>query len=122
MKKSNQLLDIYTNTWGIWKEKIEVIINKESPNGIECEIVKRILKNYRIIGRIKNAEEQLEISYSKILESINFIPKVSFFSKFFTSRPVDVVQTNRIPNGMPERFNANTGRISNRERMIINAN
>lgn len=112
MKKSAQLLDIFTDTWGVWKEKIEVIINKENVNGIECEVVKRILKNYELIGRIKQGEEQLEISYSRILESINYIPRVSFFSKLFAARPMDMVQTNRIP----------VGKSGNKERVMMNAN
>lgn len=112
MKKSTQLLEIFSGTWGVWKDKIEVIINKENSNGIESELVRKILKDYELIGRIKQGEEQLEMSYARILESIHYIPKVSFFSKLFAAKPMETIQTNRIP----------MGKSSNRERMMINAN
>lgn len=112
MKKSGQLINTFTETWGIWKEKIEIVINKESVNGIECEVVRKILKDYEIIGKIKYSEEQLETSYLKILESINYIPKTSFFNKFFKYRYADVITSNRIPEH----------RIREKRGVIINAN
>lgn len=98
MKKSTQLLNTITETWGVWKEKIELLINKENGNGIDVEIVKKILKNYEVVGKIKLGEEGLESSYYKILESIHYVPKVSFFSRFFTGKSVEQITTNRIPN------------------------
>ena len=98
MKKSSQLINIFTDIWGIWKEKIELIVNKENANGIENEVIKRILKDYSIIGKIKYGEEKLEISYSKILESINYIPKTNILSRIFPVKNIEIIGSNRIPN------------------------
>lgn len=105
MKKSEQLIDIFTNVWSVWKEKIEIIINKETINGIDIEIVKRILKDFEVVGRIKFGEENLEISYERILESVNYIPKTSIFSKLFMIRNTEIPKRNRIPISNGRNFN-----------------
>ncbi len=105
MKKSEQLIEVFTNIWGVWKEKIEVIINKETSNGIDLEIVKKILKDYKVVGKIKFGEENLEISYDRILETINYIPKTSIFSKLFMIKNLEIPARNRIPINNGRNFN-----------------
>lgn len=97
MKKSAQLISVFTDTWGIWKDKIELIVNKENVSGIESEVIKKILKDYEIIGKIKYGEEELEISYSRILETINYIPKTNILSRLFSVKSIDFLNSNRIP-------------------------
>lgn len=97
MKKAIQLINVFTENWKIWKEKIEIIINKENVNDIEIEIIKKILKDYEIIGKIKYGEEKLEYSYQRILETINYIPKSSFFAKLFENRYSEIFTPTRIP-------------------------
>lgn len=81
IKKCTQFFDIIVKGWGIWREKISLIINKETANGLESELIEKILEDYKIIGKIKVGEENDNISYEKILETIKFIPKVNLKEK-----------------------------------------
>lgn len=81
MKKSTQLLKIISKNWGTWKEKIKILVNKESNQTLSADVVEQILEEYRLIGSIKYAEENMEHSYLKILEEINYIPKSTIISK-----------------------------------------
>lgn len=82
IKKATQFLDIIINTWGVFREKINIIINKEIFTGLEKDIIEKILENYKVIGRIKNGEANDELSYDKILENVKFVPKTKFKDKF----------------------------------------
>lgn len=53
VKKANNLLKIYTETWKIKKEKIDIIINKYNENSIDDKIIKNIFSEYKILGKIK---------------------------------------------------------------------
>lgn len=57
IKKSNNLLNIYTNEWNIKKEKINILFNKFSKNSIDINLLKIIFKDYNIIGKIKTNEK-----------------------------------------------------------------
>lgn len=81
IKKCTQFFNIVVKGWGIWKEKISLIINKESLNGLEQELVEKILEEYKVIGKIKLNAEKDKTSYDKILETINFVPKRTFVDK-----------------------------------------
>lgn len=98
MKKAGQLISVFTDNWKIWKNKIEVIINKERHSGIEFEVVERILSDYKVIGKIKNDEESDESQYIKILETINYIPKQSIISKFLSKKYMDSFSMKSFPN------------------------
>ena len=91
---------------------VEIVINKENANGIECEVVRKILNDYEVIGKVKYGEENLEVSYARILESIHYIPKVSLFSKLFAMGSFSAIQTNRLP----------TRKANMSERMMMHVN
>lgn len=93
MKKSDQFLNVLTENWKIWKNKIEIIINKERASGIELEVVEGILSDYRVIGRIKIEEESEETHYIKMLETINYIPKQSIISKWLAKARMESFST-----------------------------
>lgn len=108
VKKATQFLNVMVDVWGVWKEKIEIVVNKESSKGIECEVIKKILGDYEIVGKIKYGEENIELSYSKILQTINYIPKVGILDRLFANRRVEVPESNRIPMSKKEAIlNAN---------------
>lgn len=86
MKKATQFLDIVVNTWGVLKTKIELIINKEIYTGIGRELIESILEDYKIIGKIKNGESNVEIAYDKILENIKFVPKTKLKDKLANAK------------------------------------
>lgn len=93
---------------GCLERKIEIVVNKESSKGIECEVIKKILGDYEIVGKIKYGEENIELSYSKILQTINYIPKVGILDRLFANRRVEVSESNRIPMSKKEAIlNAN---------------
>ncbi|MBO5141924.1 MAG: ATP-binding cassette domain-containing protein [Clostridia bacterium] len=79
IKKTTQLLEILFKIWNIWKNKVQIVINKSS-NAIEEEIFERVC-DVKVIGKIKqNMYEQAE-SYEKILETLKYIPKKTIFEK-----------------------------------------
>lgn len=75
LKKMQQFIHIITNIWGVWKPKIEIIVNKKYKNEIENEVIFKVTDGLKIIGEIKLNEENNAISYEKILSNINYIPK-----------------------------------------------
>ena len=75
LKKCNQFLDVIIKSWGIWKEKINIIINKERSSKLEYGVIEKILDGFNIIGRIKQNGEDDYTQYENILENLNFIPK-----------------------------------------------
>lgn len=85
MKKAGQLMEIYTSNWKIWKNKIEIIINKVRNSGIEIEVIEKIFSDYKVIGKIKSDDENQEEPYLKVLENIRYIPKVNIINKMFKS-------------------------------------
>ncbi len=86
MKKASQLIEIYTNNWKVWKNKINIIINKEKNSGIDLDIVGKIFSDYQVLGSIRDNEENMENSYVKILETIKYIPKVNLLNKFLSAK------------------------------------
>ena len=81
IKKMQQFINIITNVWGIWKPKIEIIVNKKNKNFIDNEVITQISDGLKIAGEIKLNEEENSLSYEKILSNINYIPKKSFKEK-----------------------------------------
>ena len=77
LKKTIQLLNILFDIWNIWKNKVQIILNKTN-NLINEDIFKEVCK-LNVIGNIKqNLFEQSEC-YEKILETLDYIPKKTFF-------------------------------------------
>ena len=84
LKKSTQMLNVFLNVWRIWKTKIELVVRKSQADGIEIELIEKILDGIKVVGTIKNGDDS---EYEKILSRIQFIPKVSLGEKIvrFTS-------------------------------------
>lgn len=80
-KKSMQLLDVIVKKWGVWKEKINIVVNKENPKELEYEFIQKIFEDYKVIGKIKTFEEDENMPYEKIMETINFIPRITIKEK-----------------------------------------
>lgn len=79
LKKTIQLLNILFDIWNIWKNKVQIILNKTN-NLINEDIFKEVCK-LNVIGNIKqNLFEQSEC-YEKILETLDYIPKKTFFER-----------------------------------------
>ncbi len=57
IKKSKNLLNIYTNEWKIKKENINILFNKFSKNSIDINLLKIIFQEFNIIGKIKSNEK-----------------------------------------------------------------
>lgn len=53
IKKSINLLNVYTNNWNINYEKIDIIVNKKTNESIDESILKNIFSDFYIIGNIK---------------------------------------------------------------------
>lgn len=82
VKKMQQFINVAINIWGIFKGKIEIIVNKKHKTEVENEVVYKITDGLNVIGEIKLNEQDNLLSYEKILETINYIPKKSFLEKF----------------------------------------
>ncbi len=81
LKKATQQLDLIVKGWNIWKNKIQIILNKVTANGIDGEVFEGLTK-LKVIGSIAQNATEDKGAYDKILETLNFIPKKSFFAKF----------------------------------------
>lgn len=81
LKKMSQFISIMTKTWGIWKQKIELVVNKKSKNCIENEVISEALDGMKIVGEIKFNEENNSVSYENILANINYVPKKKIIEK-----------------------------------------
>lgn len=81
LKKMQQFINIVTNIWGVWKPKIELIVNKKDKNSIENEIILQVMEGLKLVGEIKFNEEKNINSYEKILANINYIPKKNIIEK-----------------------------------------
>ncbi len=78
IKKSSQLLNVFLNVWGIWKNKISLVIRQAQKDEIENEMMEKILQGIEVIGILRNRDD---IEYEKILSKINFIPKPTLKEK-----------------------------------------
>lgn len=83
LKKMQQFIHVVTNIWGVWKPKIEVIVNKNYKNDIDSEVISRVTDGLQIVGEIKLNEETNANSYEKILSNINYIPKKSMMERIW---------------------------------------
>ncbi len=81
IKKMQQFTNIIINIWGVYKQKIEIIVNKKSKNDLEIEIISKIMEGLNVAGEIKLNEECNVVSYEKILSNINYIPKKSIIER-----------------------------------------
>lgn len=53
IKKSQKLLDIYTNEWEINRRKFNIVFNKCTDKSVDDEILKEIFSRYFILGKIE---------------------------------------------------------------------
>ena len=93
LKKSTQLLNVLINVWRIWKSKINLIVVRRENNGLEIELMQKIMDNIAVVGSIKNNDN---IEYEKILSKINFVPKKSLGEK-----------VGKVTNYLKDKFNKN---------------
>ena len=79
LKKTTQMLDVLFDIWSIWKNKVQIILNKTS-NDLQEDVFEEVCK-VKVIGKIKqNMCEQIEC-YEKILETLNYIPRKTLLEK-----------------------------------------
>lgn len=83
LKKMQQFIHVITNIWGVWKPKIEVIVNKKYKSDMENEVISRVTDGLEVIGEIRLNEELNTTSYEKILSNINYIPKKSMMERIW---------------------------------------
>lgn len=83
LKKMQQFINVITNIWGVWKPKIEVIVNKKYKSDMENEVISRVTDGLEVIGEIRLNEELNTTSYEKILSNINYIPKKSMMERIW---------------------------------------
>ena len=53
IKKSKRILEIYNKEWGVSKNRINVIFNKCTKKSVDDSVLKRVFRNYNILGKIK---------------------------------------------------------------------
>ena len=80
LKKTIQLLDVAFNTWNVYKGKVKLVLNRVSNYGIDEDVFAQIT-NLKVIGCIKEHAEELNDSYDKILETLDYIPKNGIIKK-----------------------------------------
>lgn len=81
LSKAEQFINTMVNNWGIWKGKMQIVVNKKAKNQYENDVISHVIEGIDVIGEIKVNEENNMSSYEKILEEINYIPKKSIIEK-----------------------------------------
>ena len=51
IKKGQNILNIYTNEWGIKKEKLFIVLNNKNKNYLNEKVFKEIYRDYKIISK-----------------------------------------------------------------------
>lgn len=100
IKKAEQFIHIITNTWGIWKGKLQVIVNKKFRNDYEDEVISGVVENIPVIGEIKLNEETDSTAYERILEKINYIPKKKLLEKLFDLKNTLFINGEKMERGV----------------------
>lgn len=80
LKKTMQLCEIIFGIWNIWKDKVQIVLNKTT-DALEEEVFARVC-NLKVIGNIKQNAFEISENYGRILETLEFIPKKSLLEKF----------------------------------------
>ena len=75
VKKSINLLKIYTEEWKIKKEKVNIIINQFNNYSIDKEIIKNLFNNFIILGKI-NFSEKYNLFINSNFENKNIINEI----------------------------------------------
>lgn len=82
IKKMQQFIEVAVDIWGVFKQKIDIVVNKKQKTEVENDVINKITDGLNVIGEIKLNEQNNMISYEKILSTINYIPKRSILDKF----------------------------------------
>ena len=100
LRKSLSILNLYTNTWDVKKDKIEVVVNKYHDHSLDKEVIEEILAGYKVCQYIRydsrhdyylnlnipmmlRPSKRDEEQYLKILENFNFVRKRTLVEKLF---------------------------------------
>lgn len=79
IKKTTQLLEVIFNMWNIWKNKVQIVINKAN-NGVEDMVYTEVC-NLKVIGAVKQNMCNQHEEYERILETLSYIPKKTIIQK-----------------------------------------
>ena len=104
LKKMQQLIHIVVDVWGVFKQKIDIIVNKKLKNEVEQEAIYQITDGLKIVGEIKANEEENIGGYEKILSTIHYLPKKSILAKFSEMKKNIFVQS-KVEKGVPVHAN-----------------
>lgn len=104
IKKMQQFLRVVIEVWGIFKNKIQLVVNKKYKPEVENDVIYKITEGLNIVGEIKLNEENTSYSYEKILSAINYVPKKSFFAKFNQMKK-NLLMSNKMEKGVPAHVN-----------------
>jgi len=104
IKKMQQFIHVAVDIWGIFKKKIDIVINKKMKLEIAHEVLFEITEGLDVIGEIKLNEEENNNSYDKILSTINYLPKKSILDKLSEMKRSLFAQT-KLEKGVPVHAN-----------------
>ena len=100
IKKMQQFLNVVVDVWGIFKKKIDLVVNKKFKPEVELDVIYKITEGLNVIGEIKINEESNIVSYEKILSTINYLPKKGILAKFNEIKK-NLFTQSKIEKGVP---------------------
>ncbi len=80
LQKTTQQLDVCFNVWNVYKGKFNLVLNRYSSNCIDGDIFAKVVQ-LPLIGSIKERQAENPDSYSKILETLDYVPKKGIIKK-----------------------------------------
>lgn len=85
LKKTTQMFDVIFKIWNVWKNKVQLILNKTTSSGLDEAVFEEVCK-LKVVGNIKqNFQENIEC-YERILETLNYVPKKTLLEKLNKSK------------------------------------
>ena len=84
LRKTTQLLDVVFNIWNIWKNKVQIVLNKTN-NGVDEELFEEVCK-LKVVGNIKQNLYGECGEYERILETLEYIPRKTILEKIINTK------------------------------------
>lgn len=79
LRKTLQLFQVLFDIWKIWKNKVQIILNKNN-NEIDEEVFENVC-GLKVVGNLSENINGQEEKYERILETLEYIPKRTLLEK-----------------------------------------
>lgn len=87
LKKSVQMFEVIFNLWNVWKNKIQIVLNKTTSSSFEEDVYTEVT-SLKVIGNIKQNQQEVMESYDRILETLEYIPRKTLIDRLNSGKKI----------------------------------